>query len=74
MKKNKLEKNAEKNKPVVKANSGAKKIKKSSPELHGQSNILQNLGRIGPIFLRMTCGREYCCILYHIESASNLSP
>ena len=49
MTKNKLEKNAEKNKPVVKANSGAKKIKRSSPELHGQSNMLQKWAD----FLRM---------------------
>ena len=54
MTKNKLEKNTEKNIPVVKAYSGAKKIKRSSPELHGQSNILQNLGpnwaKLGQIF------------------------
>ena len=53
MKKNKLEKNAEKNKPVVKANLGAKKIKRSSPELHGQSICYKIWAKMGRFFSRM---------------------
>ena len=31
------------------------------------------LGQIGPIFSRIAWGQELCCIVYHIEPASDAS-